>query len=73
MDIKYIKLLNTEDLQLLVSNVEKKSDLTYQKKLTAGDNITISDDNVISSTGGGGGESIVVSYFTTEEINNLFN
>ena len=43
MDIKYIKLLNTEDLQLLVSNVEKKSDLTYQKKLTAGDNITITD------------------------------
>ena len=49
MDIKYIKLLNTEDLQLLVSNVEKKSDLTYQKKLTAGDNITITDDNVISA------------------------
>jgi hypothetical protein len=46
---------------------------TYQKKLTAGDNITISEDNVISSTGGGGGESIVVSYFTPEEINDLFN
>ena len=30
-------------------------DTIVQKKLTAGDNITISDDNVISATGGGSG------------------
>ena len=32
--------------------------LTKQEKLTAGDNITISDDNVISALGGGGGTII---------------
>lgn len=36
-----------------------ESDERYQNKLTAGDNITISEDNVISSTGGGSGAELV--------------
>jgi len=50
-------------------------DTNKQDKLTAGENITISADNVISATGGGGSQFITISTetgtLTTEELATL--
>lgn len=53
------RILHDLNLDWLVEKVDKnEADIrTKQDKLTAGANITIDDDNVISATGGGGGST----------------
>lgn len=47
---------------------KEESDAKYQGKLTAGTNITISEDNVISATGGGGESGVTSVNGQTGEV-----
>lgn len=50
------EVIKIEQLSRFKDKLLEKCDETYQGKLTAGENITISEDNVISATGGSGGK-----------------
>lgn len=60
---------NTADIYTKIQVDDKLSE--KQDKLTAGTNITISSDNVISATGGGGGSSDYADLTNKPLINNV--
>lgn len=53
------EVIKIEQLSHFKDKLLEKCDETYQGKLTAGENITISEDNVISATGGSGTSDLV--------------
>lgn len=61
--------LNAVNSGITATKVSKYDDYenTKQGKLTAGDNITISADNVISATGGGGTSDVTKAYVDAQD------